>query len=163
METRRRPTVGRALRAFPPEDALCVTLLLGALAVMGLGVFFRYVLNDSLTWTEEISRYALVYITYLGCATAIRRRSHIRIDVINRLLPPAGRRVLDLAVDLLVLAFLAFLVVTTVRIMDVLWTSRSAAIGLPINLVYAAILLGSAASIMRLAEGRLRAREPESE
>ena len=137
-------------RDLAPEDAVCVALLIGVLVVMGLGVFFRYVLNDSLTWTEEISRYGLIYITYIGCATAIRRRSHIRIDVIARILPPGGQRILNVIVDLLVLIFLAFLAVTTFRIMDVLWTSRSAAVGLPINYVYAAIFLGMVASILRL-------------
>ena len=143
--SRRRFRLGLA-----PEDAVCVFLLVAVLVVMGLGVFFRYVLNDSLTWTEEISRYGLVYITYIGCATAVRRRSHIRIDVIARILPLAGQRILAVVVDLLVLAFLAFLAVNTFRIMDVLWTSRSAAVGLPINYVYLAILLGMVASILRL-------------
>lgn len=138
-------------RELAPEDAICVALLVSILIVMGLGVFFRYVLNDSLTWTEEISRYGLVYITYIGCATAVRRRSHIRIDLMARLLPPAIQRVLTVIIDLLVFVFLVFLVVNTIRIMDVLWTSRSAAVGLPINYVYAAILFGTVASIIRLA------------
>ena len=131
---------------------MCAALLIGVLTVMGLGVFFRYVLNDSLSWTEEISRYGLVYITYIGCATAVRRRSHIRIDVIARILPASGQRILAVIVDLLTLVFLAFLAVTTFRIMDVLWTSRSAAVGLPINFVYVAIFLGMFASIIRLLE-----------
>lgn len=139
-------------RELAPEDAVCAALLIGVLTVMGLGVFFRYVLNDSLSWTEEISRYGLVYITYIGCATAVRRRSHIRIDVIARILPASGQRILAVIVDLLTLVFLAFLAVTTFRIMDVLWTSRSAAVGLPINFVYVAIFLGMVASIIRLLE-----------
>ena len=151
MESPQQPSYRRRLCGLAPEDALCIALLIGALAAMGLGVFFRYVLNDSLSWTEEISRYGLVYITYIGCATAVRRRSHIRIDLIERLLPPAGQRVVAIFVDLMMLAFLAFMAINAFRIMDVLWTSRSAAVGLPIIYVYAAILLGMSASIIRLA------------
>ena len=150
MNSPRGPDHRRIWRELAPEDAICAALLIGVLTVMGLGVFFRYVLNDSLTWTEEISRYGLVYITYIGCATAIRRRSHIRIDVIARILPLSGQRILSVFVDLLVLVFLTFVAINTVRIMDVLWTSRSAAVGLPINYVYAAILFGMVASILRL-------------
>ncbi len=162
MESRNELRYIGVFRGLAVEDALCVFLLVGVLVVMGLGVFFRYVLNDSLTWTEEISRYGLVYITYIGCATAVRRRSHIRVDVIGRMLPPAGERVLAVVVDLLVLAFFAFMVVTTFRIMDVLRTSRSAAIGLPINYVYAAILFGFSLSILRLGARYLSRQRPEN-
>jgi TRAP-type C4-dicarboxylate transport system permease small subunit len=117
---------------------------------MALGVFFRYVLNDSLSWTEEIARYGLVYITYLGCATGIRRRSHIRIDLIERVLPARLERPLAILVDLLTFAFLAIMLVLTWRIIDILWASRSTAVQIPMGWVYGALLLGFGLSLIRL-------------
>ena len=138
------------LRDAALEDWLCVLLLVGILLVMALGVFFRYVLNDSLSWTEEIARYGLVYITYLGCATGIRRRSHIRIDLIERVLPARLERPLAILVDLLTFAFLAIMLVLTWRIIDILWASRSTAVQIPMGWVYGALLLGFGLSLIRL-------------
>lgn len=133
------------------EDVVCIGLLAAVLFVMGLGVFFRYVLNDSLTWTEEISRYGLVYITYIGCAVGVRRRSHIRIDLIERLIPSQARTVLTCLVDLLSLVFFAYMTVKTVQIMGILHNTRSAAAGIPMSYIYLAILAGFVLSIVRLA------------
>ena len=41
------------------------TLLAGIVIIMGVQVFFRYVLNDSIIWAEEMSRYFLIWITFL--------------------------------------------------------------------------------------------------
>lgn len=141
---------------FAIEDLVCMALLVGILVVMSLGVFFRYVLNDSLTWTEEISRYGLVYITFLGCATAVRRGGHIRIDFLESVLPKRGRRMVRAVVDLLTLVFLAYMVVNTFQIMEVLRNTRSAAVGIPIGYVYLAILTGFTLSIFRLGGTYLR-------
>lgn len=137
-------------RPPPVEDVAGVLCLVGVLVAMALGVFYRYVLNDSLVWPEEVSRYGLIYMTYLGCATGIRRGSHIRIDLVDLVLPPAARRVVAVAVDAVVLLFCAFMAVKTAQIMAVLSTSRSTAMQIPIAWVYLALLLGFALSGLRL-------------
>src|SRR5260221_12912896 len=55
-------------------------------------VFTRYVMNDAAGWTEEIARYLLIAVTFLGGAMAVRRGTHIQGDFIYRLLPPAVGR-----------------------------------------------------------------------
>lgn len=137
-------------REAPVEDVAGVLLMVGVLVTMGLGVFFRYVLNDSLTWSEELSRYGLIYMTYLGCATAVRRGTHIRVDLVDLLLPARPRRILGIVVDLVMLAFFVFLIVKTWAIMDVLRTSRSTAMEIPIGYVYFGILLGFGLASLRL-------------
>jgi TRAP-type C4-dicarboxylate transport system permease small subunit len=46
-----------------------------------LGVFFRYVLNDPLTWTEELGRYLMVWMTLFGATVGIKRGTHLKIDL----------------------------------------------------------------------------------
>lgn len=137
-------------RELPVEDVAGVVLLCGILTTMSLGVFFRYVLNDSLVWSEEVSRYGLIYMTYLGCATGVRRQSHIRVDLVDLVLPAAALRVLAVVVDLIVLAFCLFLVVKTWEMMGVLRASRSTAMQIPIAWVYLALLLGFGLASVRL-------------
>jgi TRAP-type C4-dicarboxylate transport system permease small subunit len=131
------------------EDWIGVALLLAIMTAMALGVFFRYVLNDSLSWTEEFARYGLIYITFVGTSTAIRRRTHVRVDVIDLVLAEAARRTLRWIVDLACLGFLAYLAWRTWQIMGFLGSSRSPAMQIPINWVYGGILFGTAMAALR--------------
>lgn len=63
-------------------------------------VFFRYVLNDSLPWPEEIDGYLLIWISFLGAYLAARDGQHLGVDIVVDLLPPGGRRVLRSVLDL---------------------------------------------------------------
>ena len=56
-------------------------------------VFTRYVLNIVPSWSEEIPRYLLVWITYLGAALAIKFKEHISLDVFFNLMPLRARQV----------------------------------------------------------------------
>ena len=51
-------------------------------------VFRRYVLHSASEWGEETARYAFVYMSYIGAAEAIKSRSHLKIDMIQRLMNP---------------------------------------------------------------------------
>jgi TRAP-type C4-dicarboxylate transport system permease small subunit len=85
-----------------------VTLTL-ALVVMGAQVIFRYALNDSLYWAEEVARYALIWSSMIGAAVAYRHGSHVAVtDVVKRLPLSLQRQVVRL-VHALVFAFGAFL------------------------------------------------------
>ena len=62
-------------------------------AIVAAQVFFRYVLNASLFWSEEAARFLLIWLTFLGATTAYYRGSHPGIDALTRRLPRAARRV----------------------------------------------------------------------
>ncbi|WP_172961560.1 TRAP transporter small permease [Desulfovibrio ferrophilus] len=69
-------------------------MLLGAgmVLVIGLQVFFRYALNDSLFWSEELGRMFLVWLTFIGATVAYRRGAHIGVDVVTSRLGSGTRR-----------------------------------------------------------------------
>lgn len=132
-----------------PEDALGVLLLAVVFAVMVAAVFFRYLLNDSLIWAEEIARYAFVGLAYAGIATGFRNRSHVRIDLID-LLAPSLARAFEALVWIVSFAFLAFLLVQAVSITNVLRSSRSAALQMPMAWLYWLVAAGIAMGLIRL-------------
>ena len=82
-----------------------LTLPLYTLVVIAIfmEVFRRFFLSYSSIWSEEIARYAFIYITWIGAAAAIRERAHIRIDVFLPLLPDKGKAVVFIFGDIITL------------------------------------------------------------
>ena len=88
-------------------DALVLALFWILALVVFLQFFTRYVLNDSYGWTEEIARYLLIGVTFCGSVMAVRKNSHIAVEVIYRWVPRPLRRVLQTTIDLITVAFFA--------------------------------------------------------
>jgi TRAP-type C4-dicarboxylate transport system permease small subunit len=82
-----------------------VFLLVALTTVVCLGVFFRYVLNDSLVWYDEFASYLLVWLTFYGAVVAHYRQRHISFDLLVEKLAPLARRIADLVGEFFVLGF----------------------------------------------------------
>ena len=112
-------------------------------------VFTRYALNDAAGWTEEIARYLLIAVTFLGGAMAVRRGTHIQVDFVYRFVPRAAGRVMSTCVDAVRIAFFGYAVWLTWLLIDRIGTQRMAVIELPIGLVFGAMLVGFALMLGR--------------
>lgn len=66
------------------------------LGIVCLEIIARSVFDISFLWSEELSRYLIVLVTYFGAVAAIRSGEHIRIELILNLLTPNLRQALDL-------------------------------------------------------------------
>lgn len=75
--------------------------------VVFLQFFTRYVLNDSLAWTEEVARYLLILVAFLGSITAVRRAAHIMLEFVIRATPPRVGKALAVTAELIALVFYA--------------------------------------------------------
>jgi TRAP-type C4-dicarboxylate transport system permease small subunit len=132
------------LSAYGWEDWIVLAVFWALAVVVFTQVFTRYVLNDAAGWTEEIARYLLVAVTFLGGAMAIRRNTHIQVDFVYRFLPQPVTRALSTFVDLVRAAFLGYAVWLTWLLMDRIGSQRMAIVELPIGLVFGAMLAGFA-------------------
>ena len=91
---------------------LVLVVLFGAIVLVILvAVFFRYVVNHSLFWSDEVVRYAFVWFTLLGAALVLRDRQHIRVEYFVEHMPSGLRRGVECAGLVLILGFNVFLVV----------------------------------------------------
>lgn len=81
-----------------------------------LQFFTRYILNDSLAWTEEIARYLLIGVTFFGSILATRKQSHIAVEFFFRWVPRGGRRVAQFLIDAITTSFFVVLAVLTAQI-----------------------------------------------
>jgi C4-dicarboxylate transporter DctQ subunit len=82
-----------------------VLLLVLMVGIVVVGVFFRYVLDASLAWYDEFASYLLVWLTFYGAVAVAYRRRHISFETLAERLGPAGRMVVSVTAELLVLAF----------------------------------------------------------
>ncbi|HHY93315.1 MAG TPA: TRAP transporter small permease [Firmicutes bacterium] len=127
-------------------EAVSASLLYLLLAVMVattfIQVFFRYVVFHSLPWSEEVSRYALVWLTFVGASYGIKRGIHVAVEALVQALPPAARRVLK-ALSCVLVAFLgAVLTVYGTKLAQVNMGQLSPSLHIPIGLAYAAVPVG---------------------
>ena len=122
--------------------------------LLALTVFYqfitRYVFNDSASWTEEIARYFLIAVVFVGATIGVAKNAQIQVDFFYRHMPAAVGRWLSRAVDVLRVAFFSAAVVLTGQMMLKLGSNtRMTVVDAPMNLVYGVVLFGFAAMTFR--------------
>ena len=70
--------------------ALALFWLLGATVFYQF--FTRYALNNSASWTEEIARYLLIGVVFVGASIGVAKNNHIQVDLLYRYLPASAGR-----------------------------------------------------------------------
>lgn len=82
----------------------------GMTIVVALQVLFRYGFNQSLFWSEELARYLLVWLSFLGASVAYRRKAHPGIDVLQKRMPKVLQKQCRILVHLVSLALFIVLI-----------------------------------------------------
>ena len=121
----------------------------GLIALWGLGVvvflqfFTRYVLNNSLAWTEEIARYVLILVAFFGAITVTRKGTHIFLEFFYRYIPPVAGKWLSVAMEALTLFFYGYMAIVGVELAQKTKTKMASA-EIPKSLVYWGVAIGLA-------------------
>jgi TRAP-type C4-dicarboxylate transport system permease small subunit len=125
-------------------DDVPAFLLFWALALVVFAQFFtRYVLNDSLGWTEEIARYLLIGVTFIGAVIATRKGTHIAIEMVYAYLPRRLRQALSAGVDVVLVGFYAWLAWQGAKL-AMRTNSLMVSIELPKSIIYWSVAVGFA-------------------
>ena len=91
------------------EETLLIILLILITFVMGLQVFCRYILNNSLTWSEELTRYLFIYMAFISIAYCTKKWISIKIDQVMNLLPDMPFCVCQLTLNIVLTIFFAYM------------------------------------------------------
>ncbi|GMG85147.1 TRAP transporter small permease [Paralimibaculum aggregatum] len=134
---------------------LFYTLLVVTMAVE---VIRREVFHFSSIWGEEIVRYAFIYLVWIGAASAVRERAHIRIDVLFNYVGARTKAALYLFGDLVMLGVACLAVWWSFETLAVSWKFDSVSHGLRVSMVWflAAVPIGFALMIFRLVQSLIR-------
>ncbi|WP_420410386.1 TRAP transporter small permease [Hoeflea sp.] len=97
------------LTGFQWDDGLVLTIFWALAFVVFLQFFTRYVLNNSLGWTEEIARFLLIAVTFLGAVMAVRRQSQIAVELFFRWMSRPVRKAMQYFIDVVSILFYGFM------------------------------------------------------
>jgi TRAP-type transport system small permease protein len=148
-------------RWLPPAPAAPLPIaVLGAVVdvcviiigtVMVTLVFTNVVLHlmaRDLAWVVELSELLMVWVTFLGAASATRRGAHMAVSELVDRVHGTGRRVLEAAIQLAVIAILAMLTVYGWRLAQASWGGLLTVLDWPMAYQYMALPVGSAAALV---------------
>jgi TRAP-type C4-dicarboxylate transport system permease small subunit len=122
-----------------------VAVVFAAMCLVGLlQVFNRFVLNQSISWSEEFQIYCHVWIVFLAIPIAYRHGAHMAVESLRNLFPARVKRVFDFFVELLWIWFAVSLAWLAWRVSEVAALQSSPGLELPMNYVYYAMVAGGA-------------------
>ena len=118
-------------------------LMLVLTGIVVLQVLYRYVLELPLVWSDEAARHLLVWLSFLGGGVAIAQNLHPRIELIDSLPSVWARSAIEIAVSILVLAFLVGLFLISLDVAITYNSYRSLGLGLPQSIPRMALPVGA--------------------
>lgn len=121
---------------------VCFLLMLAMVTIIFAQVIARYLLHNSLSWSEELGRYLFVWMSFIGSALAVRNKLHVSFDMLVLKLPPALQKLCLVISYLAMMIFTAVLIYGGYRFVLRGSTQISAAMQLPMQYVYLVLPLG---------------------
>jgi TRAP-type C4-dicarboxylate transport system permease small subunit len=123
------------------EDVLCKGLLGVLFILMFAHIFWRYVLNAPLTWSEELALILFIWLVFFGSSLAIRKHSHLVVDFIQVYLSrnPTVGLFLSLFIHVCLFAVIGLLWILGLLISIKSWDVNTTALQWPLSVFYIAI------------------------
>lgn len=106
-----------------------------------LQVFTRYVLNSSLSWTEELARFCFIWANMLGATICVSKGAHATVTVLIDLMPPKVKSAFTVLINAIVAAVSLVMVVYGCQVTYMTRLQTSPAIKLNMSLINAAVPL----------------------
>lgn len=136
-------------------DAVAALLLTAILTVTTARVVGRYVLDEALPWSEELTRLLFVWLVLIGAA----RCAHLRIDILPAALGSRARIWLEGAVAALSVGLLGLLIWKGLGLIELTTYDRYTALDLSIQYLYWSLVVGGGLWIATILLGMLRPRD----
>ena len=143
-------------------EALLAALMLGMVMMVFGNVVLRYGFNSGIVFSEEMSRFFFVWLTFVGAIVAVRDRAHLGMDGFVRKLPRGGQLACLAASPLLILMCCAILFWGTWRQHDINASMAAPVSGMPLIWLFgmgylcsAGIGAYTAAELLRIVSGRI--------
>lgn len=158
-------------KIFRHLGAACLAVIF---LTISIGIFTRYVLNEPVSWSEELCCFMMVHVCFISAAVTTVKKKHIVADFLVSNMPPALKRIVGYAGQVLQVVFLSVLFYSVIELLpSLIW--KSPILRIPRQMYYASALVCSAFMIITVVTsiltdffpdcnliGALAAREAES-
>jgi TRAP-type C4-dicarboxylate transport system permease small subunit len=132
---------------------IALAVLLTAMTIIVVvGIAARYILLVSIPWTEELSRYLMIWTGFVGFGVAYRKKELISVKLFVDRLPPHLLRIAFLVSDIACSIFLIIVVVYGIKLCVMNVYQVSPALRVSMAIIYAAIPLGCCLYLMFVVE-----------
>ena len=137
------------LNVIEKAERAVLALSMAAMVVLMLyQVILRYVFSASNSWSEELVRYLFILDVMLAASIAVRRNSHLQIDVLINCFSPKLKRIFTIAATLAGIVFLALLFWYSLDLCMTATSNVSPGLGIPMSIPYACVPLGAVLMIL---------------
>ena len=128
---------------------ISIPMILALCIVTFLQVFTRYALNNPLYWSEELSRYLFIWLTFMGIGIAAHRRSEMSVSFFVNLIPAKLALLVEILATSLVIAFLAVAIHEGVTLAIESHDLPSIALEMPWSYIYMSVPAGFSLLILQ--------------
>ena len=118
-------------------------LMTGMVVIVSAQVWYRFILNNPLSWSEEASRYLFVWISFMGAAAGVRYQVHLGIDLMEKILPAGSYRIAVIIVNLIIQIFLLVIIYWGFKILGIIQFQESPSMHISMRYPYMAVPVGS--------------------
>jgi len=129
-------------------EAMSSLFFAGLIAVVLLQVFARMFLPRSPHWTEEASRFLMLYMVAFAAGLTAKERAYVNVDIFINLIKGRLRAVIQLFIDISVMVLMAVTVWYGWRNAAIGAIQTSASLGIPMNWIFGAIVLHSGSILL---------------
>ena len=120
-----------------------VIIMLSVMSVVVFAQVLFRIVHLSIPWSEELSKYLLIWSTFLGAAICIRKGSLVGLGFLKNSLSEEKQKLLQTILNLIVCAMLLFLISVGFWAVRRVWFQITPVLKLSMGLMYAAIPVGS--------------------
>ena len=143
--------LARLDRGLLAANRWTIIAILAAMAAMVFAnVALRFTTGISILWVEEVSRYLMIWLTFLGGGMVLRYGGHVGIDTVQEALPGQATAIRG-AIVMLLAGFFVFMVAVGARYAWLARDQTTPVLGVPVGAVYLAIPIGFALFLAHLA------------
>ena len=133
------------------ETGSFIVLLSVMTIVVFLQVIYRYILHASLSWSEEVSRYCMIYTVFIGVGAGLKAGTHTGVDALVMVLPKKLKEIVILIERIICLLLsVVFFVLSAELVMQLMQSGqKSATLFIPIAFAYLAMPIGFLGGVIR--------------
>ncbi len=123
------------------EEIFGCLLLTAIVCIMFLEVVFRYFFRHPFLWTDESTRLALIWMTFIGIVVGVKRGSHITIDFLLKMFPATWQLVIGIAIKIVFMGFCVLMIVNGFQLTRLKWDIPSPALEWSWGLFYLPLVI----------------------